>query len=111
MIQALHGLHLLADGISSRQLERPDLMLFLVGCPKVIDMTVIHAAEVWETGLGLTGITIIAESAITVHVQGHEVHADIFSCKLFDTDKAIEFTRDTLFLMALRVQRIDRGWQ
>lgn len=86
-------------------------MAFLVGCPKVINMTVIHPAEVWETGLGLTGITIIAESAITVHIQGHEVHADIFSCKTFDTNKATDFARESLFLMALRVQRIDRGWE
>ena len=85
MTEPLLGQHLLLDGVSRYELDPDDLGYFLEQCPRVIKMTIIRPAEIHRTVGGLCGLEIIASSHISVHTQGHEVHADIFSCMTFDT--------------------------
>jgi S-adenosylmethionine decarboxylase len=61
---------------------------------------------------GISGFVFIAESHIGVHtfVERNYVNIDVFSCKDFDTEKAIEDFREGFQLVKLRTCLIDREW-
>ena len=54
---------------------------------------------------------MIAESHISVHCVGLEVHADIFSCKAFDIEVATDLAVEVLGLDKLRRQILNRSWR
>jgi S-adenosylmethionine decarboxylase len=61
---------------------------------------------------GISGFVFIAESHIGIHtfVEQNYVNIDVFSCKDFDTGKAIEDFREGWELVKLRTCLIDREW-
>jgi S-adenosylmethionine decarboxylase len=61
---------------------------------------------------GISGLVFIAESHIGIHtfVEKNYVNIDVFSCKGFDTDRAIEDFREGFYLTRLRTCLIDREW-
>ena len=61
---------------------------------------------------GISGFVFIAESHIGIHtfVEKNYVNIDVFSCKDFDTEKAIEDFREGFQLTRLRTCLIEREW-
>ncbi|OGN95498.1 MAG: hypothetical protein A2Z77_07275 [Chloroflexi bacterium RBG_13_51_36] len=114
-------MHLIIDGYSSNQQILRDeefLRKWLEAYPAKIGMTRISPPYVLEyigpvlEDWGISGFVFIAESHIGVHtfVERNYVNIDVFSCKDFDTEKAIEDFREGFHLVKLRTCLIDREW-
>lgn len=95
------GPHLMIDGYhaDSARLDDVDLIRSVLDrLPLEMDMTKILPPHVFRyAGLkpedaGVTGVVIIAESHIAIHTFPHKrfVSVDVFSCKDFDTQKAVQ---------------------
>ena len=114
-------MHLIIDGYSSNREILGDegfLGKWLEDYPARIGMTRIsppylirYTGPVLEDS-GISGFVFIAESHIGVHtfVEKDYVNIDVFSCKDFDTDRAIEDFREGFQLTRLRTCMIDREW-
>ena len=114
-------MHLIIDGYSSNQkiLQDED---FLRKCletyPARIGMTRISPPHVIKyvgpvlEDWGISGFVFIAESHIAIHtfVEKNYINIDVFSCKDFDTEKAIEDFQEGFQLIKLRTCLIDRDW-
>ena len=107
---AARGLHLLIDGLAVEPLDTARVWRFLVDCPEEIGMTIISGPDLYVTSSAWCAIVVIAESHISVHVNGPEVHVDIFSCKPFETETAAKLAKARLGLEPMRVAVIERGW-
>jgi S-adenosylmethionine decarboxylase len=114
-------MHLIIDGYSSNQKIIQDedfLRKWLETYPASIGMTRISPPHVIRyvgpvlEDWGISGFVFIAESHIAIHtfVEQNYVNIDIFSCKDFDTEKAIEDFQDGFQLTKLRTCLIDREW-
>jgi S-adenosylmethionine decarboxylase len=114
-------MHLIIDGYSSNQkLLQDEIQLrnWLENYPATIGMTRISPPYVLRyvgpklEDWGISGFVFIAESHISVHtfVERNYVNIDVFSCKDFDTEKAIEHFRDKFQLIKSRICLIERGW-
>jgi len=114
-------MHLIIDGYSSNQKLLRDedfLRKWLENYPAKMGMTRISPPHVLKyTGpvledWGISGFVFIAESHIGIHtfVERNYINIDIFSCKDFDTEKAIEDFRERFQLVKLRTCLIDREW-
>jgi len=113
-------LHLIVDGLDGdpEALRNSDLVqAFLDAYPQEINMTKIAPPQVYTyrgkrpEDWGLSGFVLIAESHISVHTfpdRGH-VNIDIFSCKPFDGDGAVEFVKNTFGVSRTDVWKLDRG--
>lgn len=106
------SLHLLVDGIADKPLTEQQVKDFLMAMPsrKYLDMTLIAGPETYQTQGGWCGYVFIAESHISIHCDGLAVHADIFSCKPFESDPVTNYCRDRLKLTQVNVRSIKRGW-
>ena len=104
------GLHLIVDGLMRKPLSLEDIDGFLLGCALVIDMTVIDGPTVYDHGDHLTGVIVIAQSDIIIHIKGRAVCLDIFSCMTFDEKLALRYAERFLDLVSFHAQRIQRGW-
>ncbi len=115
-------MHLIIDGyVDDRGILKDEKFLrgWLEGYPSRIGMKRISPPFVFEYGKhnvddwGISGFVFIAESHISFHTfveQGY-VNIDVFSCKDFDTDKAIEEFRAEFGAVRVRTCVIDRDWQ
>ena len=114
-------MHLIIDGYSSDQKILRDedfLRKWLENYPAEIGMTRISPPYVLRyvgpvlEDWGISGFVFIAESHIGIHtfVERNYVNIDIFSCKDFDTEKAIKDIRKGFQLIKLRTCLIDREW-
>lgn len=114
-------MHLVIDGYSSDQKILQDesfLHDWLENYPSRIGMTRISPPYVLRyegpvlEDWGISGFVFLAESHIAIHtfVERNYVNVDVFSCKDFDTDKAIEDFREGLRLTKLRTCILDREW-
>ena len=114
-------MHLIIDGYSSDQKILRDedfLRKCLENYPAMIGMTRISPPYVLKyvgpvlEDWGISGFVFIAESHIGIHtfVEQNYINIDVFSCKDFDTDKAIEDFREGFELVKLRTCLIDREW-
>ena len=114
-------MHLIIDGYSSNQeILRDEAFLrkWLEDYPARIGMTRISPPYVIRyvgpvlQDWGISGLVFIAESHIGIHtfVEKNYVNIDVFSCKDFDTDRAIEDFREGFHLLRLRTCLIDREW-
>lgn len=77
--------------------DKDGLVAFLTQFPPIIEMHVLHPPVVVEgipENPGLTGFVLIDFSHISVHTftKHQEVLVDIFSCKSYDQEAAIEAT-------------------
>ena len=114
-------MHLIIDGYSSNQkiLQDEDFLHnWLENYPSRIGMTRISPPYVLRyigselEDWGISGFVFIAESHISVHtfVERNYVNIDVFSCKDFDTEKAIKDFREGFQLVKSRTYLIDREW-
>jgi S-adenosylmethionine decarboxylase len=114
-------MHLVIDGYSSDQTILQDegfLREWLESYPTRIGMTRISPPYVLRymgpvlEDWGISGFVFLAESHIAIHtfVERNYVNVDVFSCKDFDTEKAIEDFRAGFRLTRLRTCILDREW-
>jgi len=114
-------MHLIIDGYSNdKRIIRDEDFLrnWLEAYPAQIGMTRISPPYVLRyvgpvlDDWGISGFVFIAESHIGVHtfVERNYVNIDIFSCKDFDTEKAIRDFQEGFQLVKLRTCLIDREW-
>ena len=114
-------MHLIIDGYSSNQKILQDehfLRKWLEDYPAKIGMIRISPPHVLRykgpvlEDWGISGFVFIAESHIGIHtfVEQNYINIDIFSCKDFDTEKAIKDFREGFQLVKLRTCLIDREW-
>lgn len=90
---------------------------YLKTLPESIKMTPITQPYVFPySGIvagdeGITGIVIIAESHISVHSFENKgfCFIDIFSCKSFDLEKAIEITKKIFKPQDCEIHIVERG--
>jgi S-adenosylmethionine decarboxylase len=101
----LDGTHLMLDvfGCDKEALANPELITkFLSELPDVLEMHRLMDPKVlpyeggdgWDKG-GVTGFVVIAESHISIHTFAHDgfFSADVYSCKPFDVEAALELFR------------------
>ena len=113
-------MHLAIDGFDGD----PDLMWdeeritnFLIEYPSELNMTRITEPQVLRysdpngNDSGVSGFVIIAESHISVHTfpDRNYVNIDIFSCKSFDTAKALTDAKKLLSLGRVKTWSLNRG--
>jgi S-adenosylmethionine decarboxylase len=113
-------MHLIIDGYgNNRELLQDEGVIYelLDSYPAQLGMTKISPpyvyryigdkAEEW----GISGLILIAESHISIHtfVEYSFVNIDVFSCKDFDSEKAIKDWQERFQLTQLRTHLIDRS--
>ena len=115
------GLHLTLDGYGGPKEKLADLKLVkkvLNRLPQILSMQKISSVHVkWYDGgqkpedCGVSGFVMIAESHISIHTFSEKgfLTADVYSCKNFDTQKAIEFFKKEFELTELETNVIKRG--
>jgi S-adenosylmethionine decarboxylase len=90
---------------------------YLKNLPEMIQMTPITQPYVFPyNGLvpedkGITGIVIIAESHLSIHsfeMKGYSF-IDIFSCKAFETEKALKYTLELFKPTSYEYHIVERG--
>ena len=114
------GPHITIDlkGCPREVLSNYDLHFeYLKKLPELIQMTPITQPYVFPySGLvpsdkGITGIVIIAESHLSIHSFEEKGYSfiDIFSCKDFDTEKAIQVTLEMFKPETYELNMVKRG--
>jgi len=114
-------MHLLIDGYCENKelLEDEEFLRQLLSeYPGRISMTrisepyVIRYADCEPEEWGISGFVFLAESHIAIHtfVERSFVNIDVFSCKDFDTEVAVEDLRERFKLTKSRVSLAERGW-
>jgi S-adenosylmethionine decarboxylase len=114
-------MHLVIDGYSDNQKILQDeefLRKWLEDYPARMGMARISPPYVLKyvgpvlEDWGISGFVFIAESHIGIHtfVERNYVNIDVFSCKDFDCEKAIEDFRQAFHLVKLRTYVINREW-
>ena len=97
-------MHVLIDGRVDEGERAPlikDIRRWLIHYPAQIGMTVIAGPTVRYDDAMLTGIVVIAESHISVHVnrESRMAHVDVFSCRPFDVERVVQDVADTFKLV------------
>jgi S-adenosylmethionine decarboxylase len=113
-------MHLIIDGYGGDPQLLADgsvLERFLDEYPAQIGMTKIAPPAVYRyvgakpQDWGYSGYVLIAESHISIHTfpARNCLWADVFSCKDFDADSAIEVIKEAFQLNDVQVQLLPRG--
>ncbi len=113
-------MHLIIDGYGGDllKMEDPDAIYqFLDEYPDAIGMTKITPPHVYiyegqePEDKGISGFVLIAESHISVHTfpQRRYLNIDVFSCKEFDDQRALEEIRTVFSLETVRSWTLTRG--
>jgi len=118
-----YGPHLTYDGYECPPLPLENMQLvfqFLSKMPEILDMhkltqpyTLFYDGADKPDDYGVTGVVVIAESHISIHTYPHDktFFLDVFSCKPFDTEKALAFIRETFKAGKEDVNLVVRGKQ
>jgi S-adenosylmethionine decarboxylase len=113
-------MHLTIDGFGGdRELLSNETLVrsLLDRLPGEIQMTKIAPPFVYRyvgekpEDWGVSGFVLIAESHIAIHTfpeRGY-VWVDVFSCKAFEGDQAVESIREAFALAQAKVQVLERG--
>ncbi len=86
-----------------------------LGMQKIIQPYVVCWKDAWSLEEakhnGWSGFVMIAESHISIHTFVEEAYitADIYSCKPFDTQKALDYIRNAFEIQELETHIIKRG--
>ena len=115
-------MHLIIDGYvsNSKILQDEDFLYQLLdSVPSQIGMTKISSPFVIRymgpnpEDWGISGFIFIAESHISVHtfVERCYVNIDVFSCKDFNAEQAIDDLKDKFQLTKFNIRLIDRDWK
>ena len=114
------GVHLILDGYGCDKSSLEDISLiynFLDKYPSQMDMTKIMPPYVFRYSGAVpedwcvSGFVLIAESHISIHTfpEKSYISVDMFSCKPFDTDVALETLKQYFQMQKCDVKVIDRG--
>ncbi|MBI4234215.1 MAG: adenosylmethionine decarboxylase [Chloroflexi bacterium] len=114
------GMHLVIDGYSGDTAKMQDAQFiyeFLDHYPAAIGMTKITQPKVItydapkHEDWGLSGFVIIAESHISIHTfpARYFLNLDVFSCREFDPQHALEELKATFSLTVVRSWTMERG--
>ncbi len=114
------GVHLMVDGYGCDRAVLEDIQAiydFLDRYPEEMEMTKIMPPYVFRyeavipEDWGISGFVLIAESHISIHTfpEKHYVSVDIFSCKPFDTEKAVNTLKEYFSIQKCEVHVLDRG--
>ena len=113
-------MHLVIDGFGGNTSKMWDdglVRQFLTDYPESLEMTRITEPRVLvydapkPEDSGVSGFVIIAESHISIHTfpQKSYVNIDIFSCRPFDHDRALEDVKELFDLEDVQTWLLDRG--
>ena len=113
-------MHLVIDGYTGNDAlleDQEHLRRFLDEFPDRIGMTKLITPQVLTYNgpvpedWGISGFVIIAESHISVHTfpARHFIQIDVFSCKDFDTDLALEDVKASFDLTETNTWVLERG--
>ena len=113
-------MHLVIDGYGGNVEKMKDSKFvhdFLDTYPDTIGMTKITEPHVYvyhgqhPEDWGVSGFVIIAESHISVHTfpERNYINIDLFSCKDFDTDKALKAIKGDFELEQTKSWTLERG--
>jgi S-adenosylmethionine decarboxylase len=114
------GQHLMLDGYGCPHENLTDLdriYEFLNQCPDLIHMTKIMPPYAFKYSgkvpqdWGLSGFVLIAESHISIHTfpeKGY-LSIDVFSCKDFDVQTAVDFATKVFGITSQEIKIVDRG--
>ena len=114
------GQHLMLDGYGCPYDTLTDLdriYEFLNQCPDLIHMTKIMPPYAFKYSgkilqdWGLSGFVLIAESHISIHTfpeKGY-LSIDVFSCKDFDVQTAVDFATKVFGIETQEIKIVDRG--
>ena len=113
-------MHLLIDGSFGdidKMYNQEALTSFLREYPSTLGMNIIHGPVVLPYSApdpldsGISGFVVIAESHISVHTfpERDYINIDIFSCRSFDSDKAIRDVKTFFSLKNIKSWLIERG--
>jgi S-adenosylmethionine decarboxylase len=114
------GVHLMVDGYGCDRAGLEDMKLiyeFLDEYPTKMDMTKIMPPYVFRYNgavpedWGVSGFVLIAESHISVHTfpEKQYLSIDMFSCKPFDTEVAVETIKEYFKIQKYEMKVLDRG--
>lgn len=113
-------MHLVIDGYECNQKKLRDLELVYrtldeyparIGMTKIIPPYVFRYYGIKPEDWGVSGFVLIAESHIGIHTfpEKKYVNIDVFSCKAFDTQLALEFVKRKLEIKEVKGSLIERG--
>jgi len=113
-------MHLIIDGYGGdpAKLAAEEVVKGLLeSYPEAIGMTKLAPPQVYRyqgakpLDWGLSGFVIIAESHISIHTfpARRLLWADIFSCRPFDAERAIEAVKEHFALTEVRTTILERG--
>lgn len=113
-------MHLVIDGFGADESKLQDLALvfnLLDNFPGAIGMTKIMPPYVFRyTGVkpedwGVSGVVLIAESHISIHTfpDKNYINIDVFSCKAFDAELAVQFMKDKFGITNANAHVLERG--
>ncbi len=115
------GPHLTIDGYNCDQEKLADQRLVYqalnelpahIGMSKMTLPYVCPWKDEWATQEnGCSGFVMICESHISIHtfVEENFFTADIYSCKGFDTEKAINFLKEKFGIQEMEINLLQRG--
>jgi S-adenosylmethionine decarboxylase len=113
-------LHLLIDGSFgdiNKMYDQEALTGFLLEYPATLGMNIIHGPVVLPYSApdpldsGISGFVVIAESHISIHTfpERNYINIDIFSCRPFDSDKALRDIKTFFSLKTIKSWLVERG--
>ncbi|MFH0714167.1 MAG: adenosylmethionine decarboxylase [Candidatus Diapherotrites archaeon] len=82
-----------------------------IGMTKIMLPYVVKWKDKGSTVDGISGFVMIAESHVSIHTfpQTNYITADVYSCKEFDTEKAVEYFRKAFGIREMEVNLVKRG--
>ncbi len=113
-------MHLILDGFGADPQKLQDLdatFTLLDNYPSKIGMTKIMPPYVFRyNGVkpedwGISGVVLIAESHISIHTFPNKgyINIDVFSCKAFDPDLAVDYMKEQFGISLVNSRVLDRG--
>ena len=115
-----NGIHLILD-IIVNDIYNPNLnhestiMHYLDECIRLSEMeevgSVIHKFEPINNLTGITSVRVLGTSHLSCHSWPEEnyISIDLFSCKYFDVDKIINFTKEYFDTKRCDISIVDRN--
>ena len=111
VIPALLGQHLLIDGRVGVMPTPRAACCLLEAIARLLDMRMLGPPQAYRQGAAVVGFVVIAESHVSLHLYPAPAwsYVDIFSCKRFNSAKAIAYVSQRLRMTDVTSQQIDRG--
>ena len=105
-------MHLLIDAglpSESARVRLKQVWRFLEEAPGLVGLNVILGPKVEPTPMGFAGFVIIAESHISVHVEGERLFIDAFSCRPFEERPVLDLAAKVFRAEWAHTRIIPRG--